>query len=86
MLGLYTNNRKAICSRGIQDSVGPEEINKKAEHNDKAPKNSYITLLSLWLCEILTHEMKSYICILRYSEDNGLSSHLFQISVDTTHD
>lgn len=47
MLGLYPNNMKAICSRGIQDNVRPGEINKKAEHNDRAPKNSYITPLSL---------------------------------------
>lgn len=44
-----------------------------------------------WLCETLTHEMKCSICILHgdpvwYSEDNGLSFHLFQISVDYTHD
>lgn len=30
----YTNNRKAICCTGIGESKGPEEINKKAEHND----------------------------------------------------
>lgn len=40
---------KAICSRVIQDNVGPEEINnKKAEYNGKAPQNSYIMLPCLW--------------------------------------
>ena len=65
MLRLHPNNMKAICSGGIQDNVRPEEINKKAEHNDRAPKISYITALSLLTaCESLTHEMKSSICIL----------------------
>lgn len=64
--------------------MGPEGINKKAEHNDKAPKNSYITLLSV--LTVPTHEMKGSICIVPHSEDNGLSSHLFHRSVDSTHD
>ena len=42
MQTLYPSNMKAICSGGIQDNVRPEEINKKAEHNDRTPKNSYI--------------------------------------------
>jgi len=37
---------KAICCGGIQDNVRPEEINKKIEHDDKASKNSYITVSS----------------------------------------
>lgn len=40
---LYPRNMKVICSGGSQDNVRPGEINKKAEHNDRAPWNSYIT-------------------------------------------
>lgn len=66
MLGLYPNNMKAICSRGIQEHMRPEEINKKTEHNDKA---SYITSLSLlavlepgcaWIVYLSAHQLILY--------------------------
>lgn len=44
MLWPYPHDMKAIWTEGIQDKVRPEEINKKAEPNDGAPKNTAVPL------------------------------------------
>lgn len=61
VLGLYPNNMKAICSGGTQDQ---RKSMKRQSTMIEPLKTVTLHRRLSWLCETLTHGIKSSICIL----------------------